>query len=91
MVDDMMRARFTAALDDREACIAAYERWYADARARIPRARLLEWRASDGWEPICRALGVPVPAEPFPHANSTEHFQAVMRAGGPQRDGGRAR
>jgi hypothetical protein len=25
--------------------------------------------AADGWEPLCAALGVPVPDEPFPHTN----------------------
>jgi len=80
MVLDLMRARFTDRLDDRDACLAAYERWYADARARIPKDRLLEWRAKDGWAPICERLGVAVPDEPFPHANKTEDFQAMVRA-----------
>jgi sulfotransferase family protein len=79
MVMEMMRARFTPKLDDRDACLAAYDRWYADARARIPRDRLLEWRASDGWKPICERLGVAIPDEPFPHANKTEDFQAMVR------------
>ena len=39
-----------------------------------PPDRLLEWRASDGWEPICRALGSPVPDEPFPHLNTREEY-----------------
>ena len=80
MVLDLMRARFTERLDDKGACIAAYERWYADARARIPKERLLEWRASDGWAPLCARLGVAVPDEPFPHANTTEDFQAMVRS-----------
>jgi len=80
MVLDLMRARFTDRLDDRDACLAAYERWYADARARIPKDRLLEWRAKDGWAPICERLGVAVPDEPFPHANKTEDFQSMVRA-----------
>ena len=80
MVLAMMRARFTDRLDDRDACLAAFDRWYADARARIPRDRLLEWRASDGWAPLCARLGVPVPNEPFPHANTTEDFQAMVKS-----------
>jgi hypothetical protein len=80
MVRDMMRARFTEKLDDRDACLAAYERWYADARARIPKDRLLEWSANDGWAPICERLGLAIPDQPFPHANTTEDFQAMKRA-----------
>jgi hypothetical protein len=80
MVIDLMRTRFTWPLDDRDAVLAAYERWYADARARIPRDRLVVWRARDGWAPLADALGVPVPDEPFPRANTTEDFQAMVRA-----------
>ena len=38
--------------------------------------RLLEWRATDGWEPLCAALGVPVPDEPFPKVNTREDWAA---------------
>jgi Sulfotransferase domain len=71
---ELARNRFTARLDDRAAAIAAYERHNADVRARAPKQRLLEWTAQDGWGPLCRALGVAVPGEPFPHANSSEEF-----------------
>jgi hypothetical protein len=83
MVIDMMRKRFTWPLDDQATVLAAYERWYTDAHARIPRDRLVVWRASDGWAPLCKALGVAVPSDPFPRANTTEDFQAMMKAGGP--------
>jgi hypothetical protein len=78
MTEPLFRERFTPRLDDRDACIAAYERHNADVRARAPKARLLEWTASDGWAPLCEALGLPVPAEPFPRANSTEEFLARL-------------
>jgi len=71
---DLAKNRFTSRLDDRASAIAAYERHNAGVRARAPKRRLLEWTAKDGWGPLCRALGVAVPDEPFPHANSTEEF-----------------
>jgi hypothetical protein len=37
---------------------------------------LIEWTASEGWEPICAALGLPVPDEPFPRVNSREEIRA---------------
>ena len=61
-------------LSDKDACIAAYERHNAYVRANADPKRLLEWQATDGWEPICAALGLPVPAEPFPVTNTTEEF-----------------
>jgi hypothetical protein len=74
MTEPLFRERFTPRLDDRDACIAAYERHNADVRARAPKERLLEWTASDGWGPLCKALGLPVPAEPFPRVNTSEEF-----------------
>ena len=71
---ELAERRFTSRLDDRAAAIAAYERHNADVRARAPERRLVEWSAKDGWGPLCRVLGVAVPDEPFPHANSTEDF-----------------
>jgi len=78
MVQDLFAARFTSALDDRAACIAAFERHNAAVRKVVPRSRLLEWRATDGWAPLCAALGAPVPNEPFPRTNTTEEFLARL-------------
>lgn len=47
-----------------------YKRHNDEVRATIPAERLLEWRAQDGWEPICRALDLPIPNQPFPWNNS---------------------
>jgi hypothetical protein len=78
MAEAMFANRFTPALDDREACIAAFERHNAEVRRRVPRERLLEWRASEGWGPLCAALDVPVPEEPFPRVNTSEEFHARL-------------
>lgn len=38
-------------------------------RSLVPKEQLLEMDLNDGWEPLCKFLGVPVPNEPFPRAN----------------------
>lgn len=48
---------------------AAYERHNAAVRQAVPAHRLLEWQASEGWAPVCQALGLPVPERPFPWVN----------------------
>lgn len=53
---------------------AAYERHNAQVRQTIPRHRLLEWRATDRWTPICRALDVPEPDLPFPWVNQRSEW-----------------
>ena len=65
---------FHGDLTDRDAAIAAYEANIASVRATVPRARLIEFDAHDGWPPLCEALGVPVPDEPYPQVNTTEEF-----------------
>ena len=40
-------------------------------RGLVPKERLLEWYAEDGWEPLCKFLGKPVPDVEFPHANTS--------------------
>ncbi|AEO71876.1 uncharacterized protein THITE_2148457 [Thermothielavioides terrestris NRRL 8126] len=39
-------------------------------RGLVPKHRLLEWYIEDGWEPLCKFLGKPVPDVEFPHANA---------------------
>jgi hypothetical protein len=61
--------------DDPAVLMAAYERHNALVRLMIPPQRLLEWRAAEGWAPICRALDLPMPAMPFPHRNKREDWE----------------
>ena len=79
MVDAMMDRRFGESTDDRGAAIAAYDRHNDRVRDAVPASRLVEWRPGDGWEPICAALGLPAPDEPFPHRNSRVEFNERRR------------
>jgi hypothetical protein len=80
---DIWRERFGfgSRYDDAEAMIAAYERHNASVRSAVPPDRFLEWTVGDGWEPLCARLGLPVPDEAFPWANTTEEFRAYNRLG----------
>lgn len=60
---------------DTAAAMAAYQRHNDRVRALAPPGQLLMWRPADGWEPIATALGLPVPAEPFPHVNTRAQFR----------------
>jgi hypothetical protein len=76
--DDLLRLfeRFTATSnwDEPDALMSAYERHNAEVRRVVSPTRLVEWRPGDGWEAICRRLGVPVPDEPFPWVNKREDW-----------------
>jgi hypothetical protein len=54
----------------REPAIARFIQHNAEVKATIPPDRLLVFEVKDGWEPLCKFLGAPVPDEPFPHENA---------------------
>jgi hypothetical protein len=82
---------FGGRLDDRAHAIAVYRRHNEAVRAELPPERLLVYEAGEGWEPLCRFLGVAAPETPFPVNNTTGEFQtrsaeraaAEMRAQAP--------
>ena len=70
-----MFSRFTFELDNPRAAMEAYEAHNRRVRDSVAPERLVEWKPGDGWAPLCQALAVPVPEEPFPHVNTTEMFR----------------
>jgi hypothetical protein len=67
-------SRFTPDWTDEASSRAAYERHNAEVRANVASELLVDWSARQGWDPLCSALGVAVPDEPFPHLNTREEF-----------------
>jgi hypothetical protein len=45
-------------------------------RETVPADKLMVFTPSDGWEPLCRFLGVPVPGKNFPRSNARDEFWA---------------
>jgi hypothetical protein len=66
---------FGGTVSDHDACIAGLQRHNEAVKNSGLGDRLLVYRIAEGWEPLCRFLGVPVPATPFPTRNSTEEFR----------------
>ncbi|MCX6032700.1 MAG: sulfotransferase family protein [Chloroflexi bacterium] len=54
----------------REPAIARFIQHNEEVKATIPADRLLVFEVKEGWEPLCKFLGAPVPDEPFPHENA---------------------
>ena len=63
---------------DEDAAKAYYEAHNANVRATARPDRLLEYVAGSGWDPLCSALGLPVPDVPYPHTNTTDEFRERM-------------
>ncbi|KAH7310497.1 P-loop containing nucleoside triphosphate hydrolase protein [Stachybotrys elegans] len=57
-----------------------FNRHYAEVRSLVPKDRLLEYRVTDGWEPLCKFLEEPVPKDcPFPNVNDNSDFVTRSR------------
>jgi hypothetical protein len=59
---------------DKENAIRVFTAHNAAVCREVPPERLLIYEAGQGWEPLCRFLGVAVPEAPYPRMNSTDDF-----------------
>ena len=50
-------------------------------KAAIPPRNLLVYEVKQGWEPLCKFLGTPVPAGAFPQTNSRVEFWELVKRG----------
>jgi hypothetical protein len=55
---------------EKEHCIRIFEMHNNRVRKVVPKDRLLEYNITQGWEPLCKFLKVPIPETPFPHLNA---------------------
>lgn len=79
------KGQFKERFEDKDFAIRTFNEWNESVMATVPDDKLLVYEVKQGWEPLCDFLGVPVPDEPFPRANSREEFQAQMRERNPFR------
>ncbi|KAM0463358.1 hypothetical protein ACHAO4_000071 [Trichoderma viride] len=57
-----------------------FRKHYAEVRSLVPKDRLLEYKVTDGWGPLCDFLGEPVPKEcGFPNVNDNSDFVTRSR------------
>jgi hypothetical protein len=81
MTDTLIwQGTFGGHIENKEHAIAVYERHNEEVKACVPSDKLLVFDVKQGWEPLCRFLGVEVPAgKPFPHLNDTAAFRQRIR------------
>jgi hypothetical protein len=75
MLESLFSNKFTPDYQDKDKAIAAYEKHNQNVKETAPKDRLLIWNATEGWEPICRALDLSVPDTPFPKVNTRQQWQ----------------
>ena len=75
--DALLDATFDGKIEEAN-CKRVFEQHNAAVRRHVPPDKLLVFRVTDGWEPLCAFLGCEVPAVPFPHLNEGEQTLQEM-------------
>jgi hypothetical protein len=67
--------------NDQESLINFYNNHNESVKALIPNDQLLVFEVKDGYKPLCDFLGIPAPAEEFPHINAgIEKAEKIMQS-----------
>lgn len=53
--------------------------WHAEVIAKCPKDKLLVFDVREGWAPLCKFLGKPIPDVPFPNTNDTQAMQELHK------------
>ncbi len=74
--DLIMEGNFGGEIDDKAHVLEVYRAHNDAVKREVPPEKLLIYNVSEGWEPLCTFLDVPVPDVEFPHTNTTAAFRA---------------
>jgi len=65
-------------MKNKEAAIAFYNKHIEDVKATVPADKLLIFSVDQGWEPLCKFLGVEIPATAFPNVNDKAQVKKTI-------------
>lgn len=71
----VLEQTFEDDFEDRAHAIEVFNRHNEEVKAAFDDDRLLVFEASEGWEPLCKFLGKPLPKEDFPRVNDSASFK----------------
>ncbi|KAH8682024.1 P-loop containing nucleoside triphosphate hydrolase protein [Xylariales sp. PMI_506] len=72
---DALLARYGRS-GDYEHLIEVHNQWVMET---VPKDKLLVMSLDEGWEPLCKFLGKPIPGEPFPRTNDAEAADRIAK------------
>ncbi|MDH4091814.1 MAG: hypothetical protein OEV74_07800 [Cyclobacteriaceae bacterium] len=65
-------------MEDQKAAIARYAEHIEEVKTAVPPERLLIFTVNEGWEPLCKFLGVEIPAADFPNVNDRAEVNKTL-------------
>lgn len=73
------QGRFEGRFEEREFAINNFLRHAEEVKKHVPEDKLLVYDVNDGWEPLCKFLGVDMPQNPFPHHHEQKEYLRYIR------------
>jgi len=73
-LDVVWNGVFDGRFTDKRHALKVFERHLTEVEQAFDPERLLVFEVTQGWEPLCEFVGVPVPDEPFPRTNDQASF-----------------
>jgi hypothetical protein len=67
-------------MKDDALALSTYNAWTERIKKEVKPENLLVFNVKEGWEPLCKFLNLPVPAEPFPNVNDMAQFKRTINA-----------
>lgn len=64
----------------KENSIKVYNEWIENVKKTAPEGKLLVFNVKEGYQPLCKFLGLPEPNEPFPKTNDKAEFRKGIYA-----------
>lgn len=74
----IFKKHFEGRFEDVDFAEKVFNKHIEDVKTYVPADNLLVYDVSEGWEPLCKFLNVPVPNEPMPHLNKKENFKVML-------------
>lgn len=76
---DIWAGLFQGRFQDKDYALEVFNQHIESVKQSVPSERLLVYQVKEGWEPLCRFLGVPIPSQPFPHLNQRTEFNQILK------------
>jgi hypothetical protein len=71
---------FEGRLEDKSYVMRVFNQHIDEVKQTVPSERLLVYQVKEGWEPLCRFLGKPVPeGKSFPNLNKRSSFKQMSK------------
>lgn len=69
---------FNGTFTDKEKTLSIVKAYLQEVKQNIPDGQMLVYEISEGWEPLCDFLDLPVPDLEFPYKNKREDFNTMI-------------